>query len=213
MSRPVPQRGVVRKINMNSAAMKKYKVDISKRSSVTLPKEKQIIEDTVVVLKVAHYSNTQIAKIVGLSRGQVAEILKDTRIQRRVEQIAEKLPQAALNQLQNYMIEAVQWVVHVGRSNLGPDGDHNLVLKAADTILDRGGTPKTSRTERKDENENPLDAIGRGGHEGVFERVRLLPPESQERAAQLYDALEDGLKLIIEESVGEAEAKDADETP
>ena len=198
---------------MNSAAMKKYKVDISKRSSVTLPKEKQIIEDTVVVLKVAHYSNTQIAKIVGLSRGQVAEILKDTRIQRRGEQIAEKLPQAALNQLQNYMIEAVQWVVHVGRSNLGPDGDHNLVLKAADTILDRGGTPKTSRTERKDENENPLDAIGRGGHEGVFERVRLLPPESQERAAQLYDALEDGLKLIIEESVGEAEAKDADETP
>jgi hypothetical protein len=210
MNKPVPQgRGVVKKINMSSAPMKKYKVNVRTRSAITLPKEQQIIEDTVVVLKVAHYSNTQIAKIVGLSRGQVGEILKNPRIKRRVERIAEKLPQAALNQLQSYMIEAVQWVVHVGRTNLEEGGDHGLVLKAADTILDRGGAPKTSRSERKDESENPLDAIGRGGHEDVFERVRTLPPELQERAAQLYDALEDGLKSIISEDAGE---KNAEET-
>jgi hypothetical protein len=209
MSKPIPRgSGVVKKINMNSAAMKKYKVDVRTRSPVTLPKEQQIIEDTVVVLKVAHYSNTQISKIVGISRGQVAEILKAPRIQQRVQRITEKLPQAALNQLQNYMIEAVQWIVHVGRMNLHEGGDHNLVLKAADTILDRGGTPKTSRTEKKDESENPLNAIGRGGHEDVFERIRTLPPEMQERAAQLYDALEDGLKSIIAEGAEEPNAEE-----
>lgn len=205
----VPRGGVVKKVNMSQAHLKKYKVNLNQRSRVALPKEQEIIEDTVVVLKVAHYSNTQIAKIVGLSRGQVAEILKAPRIQKRVEVIAEKLPQAALNQLQSYMIEAVQWVVHVGRANLAENGDHALVLRAADTILDRGGAPKTSRSERKDENESPLTAIGRGGHEDIFERVRALPPELQERAAQLYDALEEGLTRIVTEAGG----KDAAETP
>lgn len=203
---PVPKAGVVKKLNMNSAHMKKYKTNVRTRSRVTLPKEEEILVDSVIVLKVAHYSNTQISKIVGLSRGQVGEILKRPKVQERVIAIADKLPQAALNQLQSYMIEAVQWYVHVGRANLGPDGDHGLVLKAADAILDRGGAPKTSRTE-KGENESPLDAIGRGGHEDIFERVKALPPELQERAAQLYDALEDGLKGIVAEAGG----KDAED--
>lgn len=203
----VPDGGSVKRLSMDKT-QKKYRVNVKKRSKIELPKEQEIIEDTVVVLKVAHYPNTKIAQIVGISRGQVAEILKDPKVEKRVTLIAAQLPQAALSQLQSYMIEAVQWYVHIGRMNLREGGDHQLVLRAADAILDRGGAPKTSRQERKDEGgESPLTAIGRGGREDAFEMVRNLPPELQERAASLYDALEDGLKAIVSEAGG----KDAEQ--
>lgn len=205
MPKDPPVKGSLRR--MDSSAQKKYKVNLKSRSRVDLPKEQEILEDTIVVLKVAHYSNMQIAKIVGLSRGQVAEILKSPNVERRVATLGAKLPQAALNQIQNFMIEAVMWIIHVGRANLGPDGDHSLVLRAADQLLDRGGTPKVSRNERKEESQGMLDHIGRGGHEDVFSEIGNLSPELQERAAQLYDALEDGLKHIVAEAKGEDVSK------
>lgn len=175
---------------------RRYKVNIKTKRKFEFEGEEELVKDMVLVLKLANYTNTQIGHIVGVSRGQVKSYLAEPAMQKKYLKLKEALPQAALDLGKAYLIEAVQAIVHVMRTEV----DNAIVLKAAADLLDRFGIPKLSRLERKTDADNPLDSIGRGGHEGIFNEVGRMSPELQEEAAKLYDLFETGMKTLMEKS-------------
>jgi len=176
---------------------RKYKLNIT-RSTNLLPSEIPHVKNMVVILKVAGYSQTQMSKVIGISRAQVREILSLPEISEEVGALRAALPSAALDLIQGYMIEAVQAIVDVLRSS----GDDKIVLQAAGDILDRGGMPKASKQERHTVNEERTVFTD----EGIVERLREAKPEVQEEAAQLIEALE-GL-LAVHADTTESESDD-----
>lgn len=170
---------------------KRYKVNVRTRRKFTFEGEDDIAKDMVVVLKLANYSNSQIGMIVGVSRGQVAEFLSDPNVEKKYMALKEKLPQAALELGRQYLIEAVQAIVHVMRNTQ----DEALVLKAASELFDRFGIPKVSRNEVKSEasegEDHPVD-------QSLLGKLRSASPEVQERAAELQDMFEEGLASLLE---------------
>jgi hypothetical protein len=153
--------------------------------STILPGEKDHIKDMVIVLKLSRYSNTQIGSVVGISRGQVKELLIEEDVAERLQSLQENLPGAALELLQGYSIEAVQAIVDVMRSSL----DDGMILKAASEVLDRTGVSKVSKSEANVHNVNEnKTTIGADGD--LMEALRQLPPDKQEEAAQMIENLE-----------------------
>jgi hypothetical protein len=160
---------------------RRYKVNVNKRRNL-LPGEVEHIGDMVIVLRLSGYSLTQTARTVGISIGQVKEFLADPEISNRLLQIREALPQAALDLLQGYMVEAVQAIVEIMRVS----EDDKLVLAAAGEILDRAGLSKASRQERHQINESRTVVTD----DGLVEKLRTASPEVQEQAAQMVEQLE-----------------------
>lgn len=160
---------------------RKYKIDLNKRRNL-LPGEVPHVIDTIIVLKLAGYTPSQMAKVIGISRGQIREFLTDPGVEERLVTLRQALPQAALNLLQGYMIEAVQALVDVMRRT----GDDKYILQAAGEILDRAGLPKASRQERHTVNEEKTTFTD----DGIVDRLREASPEMQEQAAQLIEQLE-----------------------
>ena len=160
---------------------RRYKVNVNKKRNL-LPGEVEHVGDMVIVLRLDGYSLTQTARVVGISIGQVREFLADPEISHRLVQIREALPQAALDLLQGYMVEAVQAIVEIMR--LSPDD--KLVLAAAGEILDRAGLAKASRQERHQINESRTVVTD----DGLVEKLRTASPEVQEQAAQMVEKLE-----------------------
>jgi hypothetical protein len=175
---------------------RKYKVDLNKRKKL-LPAEISHVEDTVVVLKLAGYSRSQMAKVIGISKGQVKEILELPAVNERLVELRQALPQAALDLLQGYMIEAVQAIVDVMRST----HDDKFVLQAASEILDRAGLPKASRQERHQVNEDRTTFTD----EGIVDRLRAAPVHVQEQAATMIEQLEN---LLTQHADAEGEEDD-----
>jgi hypothetical protein len=169
---------------------RKYKRDLTK-SKKLLPAEEVYVADMVVVLKLAGYSRGQIGSVLGISKGQVKLLLERPEVAERLLLLSETLPEAALELLQGYMIEAVQTVVDVMRVST----DDKMVLQAAAEILDRGGIPKASRQERLTESTENFTITD----DGLLEKLRELSPEVQEQAAQLIEELE---KLTAEAAEG-----------
>ena len=167
---------------------RRYKKKMNVKSTI-LPGEKQYIKDMVVVLKLSRYSNTQIGSVVGISRGQVKEFLKESDVAERLQSLQENLPGAALELLQSYSIEAVQAIVDVLRSST----DDSMVLKAASEILDRTGVAKVSKSEANVHNVNE-NKTTIGADADTLEQLRSLPPEKQEEFAQLFEDLEKTLQ-------------------
>ena len=163
-----------------------------------LPGDEQAMAFTCVVLKLAGYSNTDAARVVGISKGQVKAFLETPKAQELLVEMRVRLGEAALELLHGYMIEAVATIADVMRTS----PDDKIVLQAAAEILDRGGIPKASRQERQiDNNENITIS-----DDGLVEKLRELPPEEQERAAQIIEELE---QLTLEAaSGGEVEEQD-----
>ena len=182
---------------------RKYKTNLSK-SRKFLPGEEDHVVNMVIILKVAGYSNTQAAQIVGMGRHQIAELLKNTAVQERLVELRAALPQAALDLMQGYMIEAVQAIVDVMRSSQ----DDKHVLAAAAEILDRGGMPKSSRQERLSENVDRTTFTD----DGIVDRLREAPPEVQEKAATMIESLEKLLTEYADVVVGEGDEEEADES-
>jgi len=174
---------------------RKYKIDLNKRRNL-LPGEIPHVIDTLIVLKLAGYSNIQMGKVIGISRGQVREFLASEIVQERLVELRQALPQAALNLLQGYMVEAVQALVDVMRRT----DDDKYILQAAGEILDRAGLPKASRTERHNVNEEKTTFTD----DSMVERLREMPVEVQEQAAQMIEQLE---ALLSDVKEGDAEAE------
>lgn len=179
-----------------SRVKRRYKADLNK-SRKLLPAEIPHIEDMVIVLKLAGYSRSQMAKVIGISRGQVKIILENPATSDKLAAIRVRLPQAALDLLQGYMIEAVQAVVDVMRTT----GDDKLILQAAGEILDRAGLPKASRQERHQVNEDRTTFTD----DGLVERLREAPPDVQEKAAQIIEELENLLAQYADVAASEGE--------
>lgn len=173
---------------------RKYKVNLSKPRKLQ-PGEIEHVADMVIVLKLAGYPNSQIGKVIGISRGQVKEFLYDPLVSARMVDLRAALPQAALQLLQGYLIEAVQALVDVMRST----EDDALTLKAAGEILDRAGIAKTSRQERKVEESHSMTFTD----DGIVDALREAPPEVQEEAAQMVEALQEFMASHANGSVNE----------
>lgn len=175
----------------NAKAKKGYKRNLKKRTNVS-PEELVVIKDMLVSLKLVGYTNTQCAAIVGLSKGQTKEVVNDPNFKSRLASLQKKLPEAAINLGRAYLVEGVQAVVHVMRT----EKDNGLVLKAAAELFDRFGIPKNTRAEIKTdpaagqtEGEIPKD---------VMERIRLAPPELQEQIAGLNESFREGVERILD---------------
>lgn len=173
---------------------RKYKVTLNKKKVYT-PGEREHLTDMVIVLKLGGYSNTQIGSTVGISRGQVKELLEEPKTAERLLTLRTNLPGAALDLLHGYSIEAVQAIADVMRAT----EDDALILKAAAEILDRVGIAKVSKSERDihNTNENRLTV---GAEEGLLESLRQLPPDRQEEAAQMIEQIE---KFVADSIEGE----------
>jgi hypothetical protein len=172
---------------------RKYKINLATRREL-LPGEIPHVIDTLIVLKLAGYTRSQMAKVIGISRGQIREYLEMPEVEERLVELRQALPQAALNLLQGYMIEAVQALVDVMRRT----SDDKYILQAAGEILDRAGLPKASRQERHIEHEEKTTFTD----DGMVDKLRELPIATQEKAAQLIEELESLL--------GEAAGEEAD---
>jgi len=182
---------------------RKYKINITRNANL-LPSEIPHVKNMVVILKVAGYSQTQMSKVIGISRAQVREILSLPEISEEIAALRSALPRAALELIQGYMIEAVQAVVDVLRTS----EDDKIVLQAAGDILDRGGMPKSSRQERHTTNEDRTTFTD----EGIVERLREAKPEVQEEAAQLIEKLEELLAVHADTVEGDTESESEDES-
>jgi hypothetical protein len=165
---------------------RKYKTNTKSRAKL-LDVEIPHVKTMVGILKVAGYNRTQIAKVIGISRGQVTEFLETKEVEKLIVDLREGLPLAALDLMHGYMIEAVQAIVDVMRTS----DDGGVVLKAAAEVLDRGGMPKQSRQERVNENTN-TEVLEFGGE--FVEMLRQASPEIQEQAAKMIEDLETLLK-------------------
>lgn len=181
-----------------AAAAKKQQAAIRRRyhnpakNRKMLPGEIPHVEDMVVILTLAGYSRIQTGQVVGISRMQVREILVRPHVTEKLVELRKRLPAAALELLENLMIEAVMTIAGIMRTS----EDHKLVIQAAAEILDRGGLPKASRQERHTVNEDKTTITD----DGILERLRDASPEVQEKAAQVIEQLEQMLSDALTEN-------------
>lgn len=160
-----------------------YKVDLTKPKKLS-PGEIPHVEHMVVVMKLAGYSKSQMARAIGISKSQCGRILEQPDVQEELAVLRDKLPQAALDLLQGFMIEAVMTIADVMRT----EKDNKIVLQAAADILDRSGLPKASKSERTTVSETKIT------DDGIVEQLRQASPEIQEKAATIIEDLE---KLLL----------------
>jgi len=163
--------------------------------------EEQHVIVMCVILQLGGYTRTQMSQIIGISRGQCSEFLNTPEAKELLVGLRQRLPQAALELLHGYMIEAVQAIVDVMRSST----DDKYILQAAGEILDRAGLPKSSRQERHAINEERTTITD----DGIVDRLRDASPEIQERAAQVIEELEN---LLAEATVEEPVQEESDES-
>lgn len=180
-----------------ASVRRKYKQNVRTPRSL-VPGEEAAVGFTCVVLKIAGYTNTDMSRIVGISKGQVKKLLEQPENQAMLVDLRQKLPAAALDLLHGYMIEAVQAIVNVMRSSM----DDKVVVQAAGEILDRAGLAKTSRQERKSEHTENLNITD----DGLLDKLREAPPEIQEQAAQIVENLE---QLLAEHATGGVSDEDS----
>jgi hypothetical protein len=181
-----------------ASVRRKYKVDVNK-SRKLLPAEIPYVEDMVVVLKIAGYSRSQMAKVIGISKGQIKLMLDNPDVAEKIVSLRARLPNAAIDLIQGLMIEAVMTIADVMRT----ENDNKVRLTAAFDLLDRGGASKVSRQERHNLNEERTTFTD----DGIVEALRAASPEVQEQAAQLIEALEKLLGGEVEKA--ETEVDDA----
>ena len=174
---------------------RQYRINTSRRVKL-LPGEVPHVEQMVVVLKLANYSQVQMAKIIGISREQVSDILNLPRISEEIVILRKKIPAAAIELLQDFMIEAVMVLVDVMRST----GDDKMRILAAESLLDRGGAPKVSKSDRHLTTEDKTTITD----DGFLDKLRNASPEVQEKAAQAIEQLE---AMLREASEGDEEAE------
>jgi predicted transcriptional regulator len=180
---------------------RKYRKNTDKGRKVRLGENKHV-ENQVVIFTIAGYTKKQISQIIGISKGKVASYLDKPETQELMDKTLQGLTEAALDLLHSYSIEAVQAIADVMRSS----DDDAVILKAAAEILDRSGVPKASRSEQKiHKTEEELTTIQ---DDGIVDKLRTLPPETQEEAAQIVERLEEMLAQVAE---GEAVNDEADE--
>jgi hypothetical protein len=178
---------------------RRYKTDLKKRRKL-LPGEIEYVDDMVIVMKLAGFTNSQIGSSIGISRGQVKEVLEKPEVTEKLVSLRTRLPQAALDLIQGLMIEAVITIGDVMRTSPDP----KWRLQSAFDLLDRGGVTKASKQERHTINEERTTFTD----DGIVEKLRTAPLEVQEEAAQIIERLEILLQVNAETAdLGEGEGE------
>ena len=180
-------------MNAERKAKKGYRLNTRVRRAAT-DDELVVIKDMLVSLKLVGFTNQQCGAIVGLSRGQVRDITQDENFRKRLESLRTKLPEAAINLGRAYLVESVQAVVHVLRT----ETDNALVLKAAAELFDRFGIPKVSKVEQPAPKEEEGEI-----NKSTMEKLREAPPEVQEQIAALHESFTEGVERILSGGVDE----------
>lgn len=188
MARPEDRNSALE--DKRQGVRRKYKLNKRKRRVNFAPGEEEQLKHISVILKIAQFSNTQIAASIGVTRGQVGDWLKEEKTQKLYLATLEAIPAAAKELLQTYSIEAVHAIADVMRTSL----DDKMVLEAAKDILDRSGLPKASRSEveKSETKKFEFDASETVG------TLRELSPELQEKAAQMVEELQENLAGLVE---------------
>jgi hypothetical protein len=187
---PEARSEIIEKAQKN--ARKGYKTNTKKRTNVS-DEELVVIKDCIVSLKLVGYTNTQIATIVGLSKGQTKEIVNDPNFKRRLAAISKKLPEAAFLLGQAFLVESVMAVMHVMRT----ENDNTLVLKAAAEMFDRFGIPKLTRSEIKSIPDPSDDVPDTGIPATALDKIRTASPEVAEKVASLHESFLEGVERIV----------------
>jgi hypothetical protein len=146
------------------------------------PGELEFKKDMMIILKVAGYSHNQIGAALGEHRDTVNGWFQEPDTAAKYLKVAKELTSAARRLLETYTVEAIQTIADLMRDS----NDEAIILKAATEILDRGGLPKVSRSEQKQERH---DTHTFGTDDETTEALRALSPELQEQAAQMMDEL------------------------
>ena len=188
-----PTRRVSETKNDVKRVRRRYKKNVNKQSRL-LPGEIPAVQNMVAVLHIAHYPKIQIARIIGISKQQVTEFLEDPAVMEMIVTLRQGLPEAALDLMEGYMIEAVQAIVDVMRVSQ----DDGVVLRAASEILDRTGLGKVTKKETHNVNEDQTTI----SDDGIVEKLREASPEIQEQAAQMVE----GLQNLLAQAAAEQEA-------
>ncbi len=181
---------------------RKYNKDVSKNRTI-LPGEQLFLEQMVCIMKLSRYSNTQIARSIGIGRAQVSEILERPQVTELLLKLQEAIPEAALTIMEGFAIEAVVSIADVMRSS----EDDKYILQAAAEILDRTGLPKVSKQERKTEDKTSVEITG----DSLVAALREASPEVQEEAAVLVESLEALLAQDAEQKLSPETESDGDE--
>lgn len=177
----------------HSKAKKGYRINTKRDRKDVGDDEIVVIKDMLVSLRLVGYTPSQCAAVVGLSKGQVKEIVNDPNFKSRLESLKTKLPEAAVNLGRAYLVEAVQAVIHILRT----ETDNALILKAAAEIFDRFGIPKVSRAEVK--SDPTPEQSGSEINETFMDRLRTAPPDIQEKVAALHESFTEGVERILSE--------------
>ncbi len=200
----MPRRDTPKDDNKNSAIererraiRRRYSKDLNKKRKI-LPGQNEFVLDQVIILKLVNYSNSQIAKFVGVSRGQVKEILAQPDVAERLTSLRAALTTGTLDLIQTFMIEAVMSIVHVMRLS----EDDAVILKAAADLLDRGGVPKSSRTENQGHVVNEQRTVITTD-ERMMKQLEKLSPEKQEEVAAMMEGIENLLTEHADETADE----------
>src|SRR3954471_23524595 len=77
-------------------ARKGYRINTKRDRKDIGEDEITIIKDSLVSLRLVGYTPSQCAAIVGLSKGQVKEIVNDPNFKSRLASLRDKLPEAAI---------------------------------------------------------------------------------------------------------------------
>lgn len=184
-SRTPEDRGQELVTRQRKRIRRKYKAKEHKGGKPRLPGEVEFKKDMAIILTLAGYTHKEIALSIGESDRTVTGWMNEDETKEKFEKIVKELPEAAKTLLETYQIEAVHTLVDIMRTN----NDDKIVLDAVKEILDRGGLPKISRQERKNENEN-TENFRLSDPDGIVERIRQAPPEVQEEAANIVEGLE-----------------------
>lgn len=167
-----------------SRIRRKYKVN-AKKNRKRFPGEIDYKQDMAIILSLAGYNHKEIALSLGEHRNLIGEWMKDPKVVDKFMALSEDLPDSARKLLETYSIEAVHTLVDIMRTS----EDDKMILDAAKEILDRGGIPKTSRTESKQEKRETFEI----SDDDFLSKIRQLPPEKQEEAAQMVENLSEWL--------------------
>jgi len=180
--------------NDRQRVRRRYKKNLTIKRRIRPGEESHIINQ-LVILKIAGYTNMQMGRVIGISRGQVAAYFDRPEINELLIETRANLAEGAAFLLKSYSIEAVQAIADVMRSS----SDDKMIVTAAAEILDRSGLPKASRSESKiHKTSEELTTIT---DDGIVDRLREASPEIQEEAAQIVERLEELLASAADEEV------------
>lgn len=160
---------------------KKFKQSVSKRK-VRLPGELIHKKQLAVVLRVAGYDLNSIGASVNESLSTIESWFREGEVKDNYNYMLQHLVEGAVTLLRTYTIEAIQTIAEIMQNT----EDEKIALDAAKEILDRGGIPKISKSEAHTISEKKTTFTD----DGIVDKLRELPPEYAEEAAQMVEKLE-----------------------